>query len=374
MKMNFLSELFANVGNVTWQHAVMWCIGGVLIYLAIAKKMEPALLLPIGFGTILVNLPLSGAVTQGEEVGVPTLLFDSGIANELFPLLLFIGIGAMIDFEPLLSNPKLFLFGAAAQFGIFFTLSMARLFNFDLHDAASIAIIGAADGPTSIFVANVLNSQYIGAITVAAYSYMALVPIVQPPVIRLLTTKTERRIRMAYTPGSVSKTTKILFPVLITAVVGIVSNRSAALIGFLMFGNLLRECGVLNSLSDAAQNVLSNLITLILGITITAHMTAAEFLRVDTLLILGLGLIAFVFDTVGGVLFAKIMNLFVKNKVNPMIGAAGISAFPMSARIIQKMGQQEDPQNFLLMHAVGANVSGQIASVIAGGIILNMIH
>ena len=381
MKMNFLSELFANVGNVTWQHAVMWCIGGVLIYLAIAKKMEPALLLPIGFGTILVNLPLSGAVTQGEEVGVLTLLFDSGIANELFPLLLFIGIGAMIDFEPLLSNPKLllsnpkmFLFGAAAQFGIFFTLSMARLFNFDLHDAASIAIIGAADGPTSIFVANVLNSQYIGAITVAAYSYMALVPIVQPPVIRLLTTKTERRIRMAYTPGSVSKTTKILFPVLITAVVGIVSNRSAALIGFLMFGNLLRECGVLNSLSDAAQNVLSNLITLILGITITAHMTAAEFLRVDTLLILGLGLIAFVFDTVGGVLFAKIMNLFVKNKVNPMIGAAGISAFPMSARIIQKMGQQEDPQNFLLMHAVGANVSGQIASVIAGGIILNMIH
>ena len=374
MKMNFLSELFANVGNVTWQHAVMWCIGGVLIYLAIAKKMEPALLLPIGFGTILVNLPLSGAVTQGEEVGVLTLLFDSGIANELFPLLLFIGIGAMIDFEPLLSNPKLFLFGAAAQFGIFFTLSMARLFNFDLHDAASIAIIGAADGPTSSFVANVLNSQYIGAITVAAYSYMALVPIVQPPVIRLLTTKTERRIRMAYTPGSVSKTTKILFPVLITAVVGIVSNRSAALIGFLMFGNLLRECGVLNSLSDAAQNVLSNLITLILGITITAHMTAAEFLRVDTLLILGLGLIAFVFDTVGGVLFAKIMNLFVKNKVNPMIGAAGISAFPMSARIIQKMGQQEDPQNFLLMHAVGANVSGQIASVIAGGIILNMIH
>ena len=374
MKMNFLSELFANVGNVTWQHAVMWCIGGVLIYLAIAKKMEPALLLPIGFGTILVNLPLSGAVTQGEEVGVLTLLFDSGIANELFPLLLFIGIGAMIDFEPLLSNPKLFLFGAAAQFGIFFTLSMARLFNFDLHDAASIAIIGAADGPTSIFVANVLNSQYIGAITVAAYSYMALVPIVQPPVIRLLTTKTERRIRMAYTPGSVSKTTKILFPVLITAVVGIVSNRSAALIGFLMFGNLLRECGVLNSLSDAAQNVLSNLITLVLGITITAHMTAAEFLRVDTLLILGLGLIAFVFDTVGGVLFAKIMNLFVKNKVNPMIGAAGISAFPMSARIIQKMGQQEDPQNFLLMHAVVANVSGQIASVIAGGIILNMIH
>ena len=374
MKMNFLSELFANVGNVTWQHAVMWCIGGVLIYLAIAKKMEPALLLPIGFGTILVNLPLSGAVTQGEEVGVLTLLFDSGIANELFPLLLFIGIGAMIDFEPLLSNPKLFLFGAAAQFGIFFTLSMARLFNFDLHDAASIAIIGAADGPTSIFVANVLNSQYIGAITVAAYSYMALVPIVQPPVIRLLTTKTERRIRMAYTPGSVSKTTKILFPVLITAVVGIVSNRSAALIGFLMFGNLIRECGVLKSLSDSAQNQLANLITLVLGISVAFKMRAELFVTTATLAIIGLGLVAFIFDTVGGVMFAKFINLFSKNKVNPMIGAAGISAFPMSSRVVHKMGLKEDPHNFLLMHAAGANVSGQIASVIAGGLIITLVE
>ena len=374
MKMNFLSELFANVGNVTWQHAVMWCIGGVLIYLAIAKKMEPALLLPIGFGTILVNLPLSGAVTQGEEVGVLTLLFDSGIANELFPLLLFIGIGAMIDFEPLLSNPKLFLFGAAAQFGIFFTLSMARLFNFDLHDAASIAIIGAADGPTSIFVANVLNSQYIGAITVAAYSYMALVPIVQPPVIRLLTTKTERRIRMAYTPDSVSKTTKILFPVLITAVVGIVSNRSAALIGFLMFGNLLRECGVLNSLSETAQNVLANLITLLLGLTVAGQMTADKFVRPDTLLIMALGLVAFIFDTAGGVLFAKLLNLFLPEgkKLNPMIGAAGISAFPMSGRVVNKMGLAEDNQNFLLMYSISVNVSGQIASVLAGGLILSL--
>ena len=371
--LNTFASLFSNFGNLTWQMVVMWGIGALLIYLAIAKKMEPSLLLPMGFGAILVNLPLSGAITQGDTVGPISALFEAGMSNELFPLLLFIGIGAMIDFGPLLEKPWLMLFGAAAQFGIFFTLFLAGFF-FDLKDAASIAVIGAADGPTAIFVANTLNSQYLGAIMVAAYSYMALVPIVQPPVIRLLTTKTERRIRMAYTPGSVSKTTKILFPVLITAVVGIVSNRSAALIGFLMFGNLLRECGVLNSLSDAAQNVLSNLITLILGITITAHMTAAEFLRVDTLLILGLGLIAFVFDTVGGVLFAKIMNLFVKNKVNPMIGAAGISAFPMSARIIQKMGQQEDPQNFLLMHAVGANVSGQIASVIAGGIILNMIH
>ena len=365
--------LFANFGNLTWQMVVMWVIGGLLIYLAIAKKMEPSLLLPMGFGAILVNLPLSGAITQGTTVGPISALFDAGMSNELFPLLLFIGIGAMIDFGPLLEKPWLMLFGAAAQFGIFVTLVLAGLF-FDLPDAASIAVIGAADGPTSIFVANFLNSQYLGPIIVAAYSYMALVPIVQPPVIRALTTKHERRIRMGYTGTKVSKRTKILFPIFVTILTGIVSPRAVALIGFLMFGNLLRECGVLNSLSDAAQNVLSNLITLILGITITAHMTAAEFLRVDTLLILGLGLIAFVFDTVGGVLFAKIMNLFVKNKVNPMIGAAGISAFPMSARIIQKMGQQEDPQNFLLMHAVGANVSGQIASVIAGGIILNMIH
>lgn len=355
----------------------MWIIGGVLIYLAIAKEMEPALLLPIGFGAILVNLPMSGAVTQiydGEaEVGAIDLLFDVGIATELFPLILFIGIGAMIDFEPLLTNPKLFLFGAAAQFGIFFTLSMASLFGFELKDAASISIIGAADGPTSIYVANVLKTPYVGAITVAAYSYMALVPIVQPPVIRLLTTAKERRIRMDYVPGAVSRTTKILFPVLITAVVGVFSPRSASLVGFLMFGNLLRECGVLRNLSETAQNVLANLVTLFLGITIASKMTADQFLRIDTLIILGLGLIAFIFDTVGGVLFAKVLNLFVKKKVNPMIGAAGISAFPMAARIVQKMGQKEDPQNFLLMHAVGANVSGQIASVIAGGMILSLV-
>ena len=370
--MNFLSELFANVGNVTWQYAVMWCIGGVLIYLAIAKKMEPALLLPIGFGTILVNLPLSGAVTQGEEVGVLTLLFDSGIANELFPLLLFIGIGAMIDFEPLLSNPKLFLFGAAAQFGIFFTLSMARLFNFDLHDAASIAIIGAADGPTSIFVANVLNSQYIGAITVAAYSYMALVPIVQPPVIRLLTTKTERRIRMAYTPGSVSKTTKILFPVLITAVVGIVSNRSAALIGFLMFGNLLRECGVTDRLSDTAQNALCNIVTIFLGLSVGCKAIASTFLTWETIKIIILGLIAFTFSTVGGLLFGKVMYKLTGGKVNPLIGSAGVSAVPMAARVSQVEGQKANPANFLLMHAMGPNVAGVIGSAVAAGFVLKV--
>ena len=355
----------------------MWCIGGLLIYLAIKRDMEPTLLLPMGFGAILVNLPMSGAVTQivdgAAEIGVIDLLFQSGIANELFPLLLFIGIGAMIDFGPLLSNPKLMLFGAAAQFGIFFTLSMASLFGFSLKDAASIAIIGAADGPTSIFVANFLKSNYIGAIIVAAYSYMALVPIVQPPIIRLLTTKNERRIRMPYANASVSKATRILFPIVVTIIAGVVAPRSVALIGFLMFGNLIRECGVLGSLSETAQKVLANLITLLLGLTVAARMQADAFLNVQTLMILGLGLFAFVFDTAGGVLFAKLLNLFSKQKVNPMICAAGISAFPMSARVVHKMGLREDPQNFLLMHAAGANVSGQIASVIAGGILLNLL-
>ena len=369
-----LSVLLETVSLLRWQHVVMWAIGGILIYLAIRRKMEPALLLPMGFGAILVNLPLSGAVTQiydgAAEIGALDVLFDAGVANELFPLLLFIGIGAMIDFEPLLQNPKLMLFGAAAQFGIFFAFAMAALLGFDIRDAASIAVIGAADGPTSIFVANFLNSQYLGPIIVAAYSYMALVPIVQPPVIRALTTKKERRIRMGYTGTKVTKRTKILFPIFVTILTGIVSPRAVALIGFLMFGNLLRECGVLDALSETAQKVLANLITLLLGITVASKMTADAFLNWQTLMILGLGLVAFIFDTVGGVLFAKVLNLFCKNKINPMIGAAGISAFPMSARVVHKMGLAEDNQNFLLMHAVGVNVSGQIASVIAGGMIL----
>lgn len=376
---SLLSELFSNVSNITWQQIVMWLIGAVLIYLAIKKDMEPSLLLPMGFGAILVNLPMSGAVTQiydgVQEVGVIDVLFNSGIANELFPLLLFVGIGAMIDFGPLLSNPKLMIFGAAAQFGIFFTFSLAAAVGFDIKDAASIGIIGAADGPTSIFVANYFNSRYIGAIMVAAYSYMALVPLVQPLVIRLLTTKKERLIRMEYTQKSVSKTTKILFPIIITVITGIVSPRSVALIGFLMFGNLVRECGVLDSLSDTAQKVLANLITLFLGITIATKMQAGMFLTKETLMIISLGLIAFIFDTAGGVVFAKILNLFLKKgkKINPMIAAAGISAFPMSARVVHKMGLQEDNQNFLLMHSIGVNVSGQIASVIAGGMILNLL-
>ncbi len=374
-----MNELFYYVFNITWQHVAMWIVGAVLIYLAIKKDMEPALLLPMGFGAILVNLPMSGAVTQiydgVKEIGAIDVLFDAGIANELFPLLLFVGIGAMIDFGPLLSNPKLMIFGAAAQFGIFFTLSLASYIGFDIKDAASIAIIGAADGPTSIFVANYFNSKYLGAIMVAAYSYMALVPIVQPPVIKLLTTKKERLIRMPYKPAAVSKTAKILFPIVITAITGIVSPRSVALIGFLMFGNLIRECGVLNALSETAQKTLANLVTLFLGITIATKMQAASFLTVETLMILALGLVAFIFDTAGGVVFAKIINLFLKkdSKINPMIGAAGISAFPMSARVVHKMGLKEDNQNFLLMHSIGVNVSGQIASVIAGGMILNLL-
>jgi len=372
-----MSELFANVFNITLAQVVMWLMGGLLIWLAIKKNMEPTLLLPMGFGAILVNLPLSGAVTQViegvTEIGAIDTLFNMGIANELFPLILFIGIGAMIDFGPLLSNPKMMLFGAAAQFGIFFTLSLASLLGFDIKDAASIAIIGAADGPTSIFVANYFNSKYIGAIVVAAYSYMALVPIVQPPVIRLITTKKERLIRMPYTQANISKTTRIIFPIAITMIAGLVAPKSVSLIGFLMFGNLIRECGVLNNLSQTAQKELANLVTIFLGITISTKMQAQYFLTTETLLIMSLGLVAFVFDTIGGVMFAKIMNLFSKNKINPMIGAAGISAFPMSARVIHKMGLQEDPQNHLLMHAVGANVSGQIASVIAGGLILLLV-
>ena len=302
-----------------WKLIVMWVIGAVLIYLAIAKDMEPSLLLPIGFGAILMNLP-------GADLEILHLLYEKGIANELFPLILFIGIGAMIDFGPLLSNPKLMIFGAAAQFGIFFTFFVASLCGFDIRDSASIAIIGAADGPTSIVVANALQSGYIGAITVAAYSYMALVPIVQPPVIRLLTTKKERLIRMPYEPKQISKTTRILFPIVITIITGIFAPKAVALVGFLMFGNLIRECGVLNSLSETAQKVLANLITIFLGISIAFNMHAVQFLKPQTLLIMGLGLVAFIFDTAGGVLVAKFLNLFLPKgrKINPMIGAAGL--------------------------------------------------
>lgn len=370
--MSAILSLFGNFSNLDWKMVVMWIIGAILIYLAIKKDMEPALLLPMGFGAILVNLPMSGVLTENLKSGegVIDVLFKAGIDTELFPLLLFIGIGAMIDFGPLLANPKLMLFGAAAQFGIFLTFSLAALF-FDIKDAASIAIIGAADGPTSIYVAKMLDTDYLGAIIVAAYSYMALVPIVQPPIVKLCTTKKERLIRMPYEQKEISKLTRILFPVIVTVITGLFAPDAVALIGFLMFGNLIRECGVLNSLSETAQNSLANLVTLLLGITVALKMEADSFLRLDTLLIMVLGLVAFVFDTMGGVMLAKFMNLFSKNKINPMIGAAGISAFPMSSRVIHKMALKEDKQNYLLMHTTGVNVSGQIASVIAGGMILN---
>jgi oxaloacetate decarboxylase beta subunit len=374
-----VSFLIDGISSITPQQFVMYLVGLLLIYLAIYKNFEPALLMPMGFGAILVNLPDSGVLNQtlvgiGETHGIIQWLFEVGIdASEAFPIILFIGIGAMIDFGPLLSNPKMFLFGAAAQFGIFFAISVAILLGFDLKDAASIGIIGAADGPTSILVSQVLGSNYVGAIAVAAYSYMALVPIIQPFAIKLVTTQKERRIKMPYNPKSISKTTRILFPIIVTFIAGLVAPMSVALVGFLMFGNLIRECGVLGSLSETAQNALANLITLLLGLTISFSMRAEQFVSLTTLFIMGIGLIAFIFDTIGGVLFAKFLNLFLKQKINPMVGAAGISAFPMSARVVQKMALQEDSTNHLLMHAVGANVSGQIASVVAGGIILGLV-
>lgn len=371
------SFLWQGIMSITWQQAVMYVIGGLLIYLAIEKGFEPALLMPMGFGAILVNLPLSGVVNQfsagiGETPGIIQWLFEVGIeASEAMPLLLFIGIGAMIDFGPLLANPKLFLCGAAAQAGIFLTIIIAVLLGFDLKDAASIGIIGAADGPTSLLVSQTLKSNFVGAIAVAAYSYMALVPIIQPFAIKLVTTKKDRAMRMPYKPQGVTRRMRILFPIVVTVIAGLVAPASVALVGFLMFGNLIRECGVLETLSHTAQNDLANLITLLLGITISFSMKADQFVRPETFMIMGLGLVAFVLDSVVGVLFVKVLNIFTpKNKINPMVGAAGISAFPMSSRVIEKLGQEADPQNHLLMHAIAANVSGQIASVVAGGVVL----
>ena len=374
MSLNFL---WVNLLAITPQQIVMYVVGAVLIWLSIEKGFEPALLMPMGFGAILVNLPLSGVMNQfsegvGETHGIIQWLFEVGIeASEAMPILLFIGIGAMIDFGPLLSNPKLFLCGAAAQGGIFLTIMIAAALGFDLKDAASIGIIGAADGPTSILVSQTLGSNYIGAIAVAAYSYMALVPIIQPFAIKLVTTKKDRAMRMPYRAQGVSKRLRIMFPIVVSVIAGLVAPSSVALVGFLMFGNLIRECGVLSSLSQTAQNELANLITLLLGITIAASMKADQFVRWETLMIMGLGLVAFILDSMVGVIFVKILNIFTpKNKINPMVGAAGISAFPMSSRVIEKMGQEADSQNHLLMHAVAANVSGQIASVVAGGVVL----
>ncbi len=361
-----------------WKNLVMFAVGIVLIWLAIKKEYEPSLLLPMGFGAILVNLPLSGVLHQvvgGVEAhGIIEWLFDVGIeASEAMPILLFIGIGAMIDFGPLLSQPSMFLFGAGAQFGIFAAILLAAFLGFDIKDAAAIGTIGAADGPTAILVSQVLKSEYVGPIAVAAYSYMALVPIVQPMAIKLVTTKKERCIHMEYKPESVSKTMRIVFPIAVTMIVGLVAPQSVALVGFLMFGNLIRECGVLGTMSDTAQNQLANLVTLLLGITISFSMKAEAFVKWETIMIMVIGLFAFVMDTIGGVMLAKFMNLFRKTKINPMIGGAGISAFPMSSRVVQKIAMEEDPTNILIMHSAGANVSGQIASVVAGGLIISLV-
>ena len=376
-----MESLFIGFTSLTWQAFVMYAIGGVLIYLAIVKDYEPMLLLPIGFGAIIVNLPLSSVWSFEGSEGIMQIFYNAGILTEMFPLLIFVAVGAMIDFSPLLKNPKMFFMGAAAQFGIFATIAVVVLLgdvfripnNELLKVAASIGIIGAADGPTSIFVASKFAPQLLGPISVAAYSYMSLVPIIQPPVIRLLTTKKERLIRMEYKNKDISRTTVILFPIIVTVISGLIAPISVPLVGMLMFGNLIRESGVLEKLSKSAQNELANLVTLLLGITIGSTMRYTEFLQPTTLLILVIGFLAFVFDTAGGVLFVKFINLFAKTKMNPMVGAAGISAFPMSARIIQKMGQKEDDQNFLLMPAVSANVAGQVASAIAGGMVLAIV-
>lgn len=372
MDLSIFSSLFEAFTLFSWKEGVMIAVGLTLIYLAIRKNYEPTLLLPMGFGTLLANIPLSSAV--GPE-GALTVFFNAGIQNEVFPLLIFVAVGAMIDFSPLFKNPFLLLFGAAAQFGIFFTIGVATLLGFDLKEAASIGIIGAADGPTSIYVASKFAVNLLGPISVAAYSYMALVPIIQPPVVKALTSVHERRIHMTGSSKSVSRTTLILFPILVTITAGFIAPSSVALIGFLMFGNLIRECGVLQKLSLSAQNELASLVTILLGITIASTMTAEKFVNIQTLYIIALGLVAFIMDTAGGVLFAKLMNMFLPAhmKINPMVGAAGISAFPMSARVIHKMGQEADPTNYLLMPAVSANVAGQIGSVVAGGLILSMV-
>ncbi len=362
-----LDALTEGLSAFTWANAVMLLVGGILIALAIGKEVEPVLLLPIGFGCLLANIPLTGLNGPG---GMTAVLYQAGIATELFPLLIFVGVGAMIDFSPLLAQPQLALLGAAGQFGIFGTLLLASWMGFPLKEAASIGVIGAIDGPTSIFVASQLAPRLLAPIAVAAYSYMSLIPIIQPPLMRLLTTPRERRIQMEYTPRPVSRRALVLFPILVTVLVGLLVPKAAPLIGALMFGNLLRESRVVDRLSQAAQNELLNITTLLLGLTIGATMEGSAFLRWDTLGIMALGLAAFVLDTAAGLTFGKALCALSRGRINPLIGAAGISAFPMAGRLAAKMAREEDHQNFLLMHAMGANTAGQLASVIAGGILL----
>lgn len=372
MDISDISALFEAIQIFTWKNLVMILVGGILIYLAVKKNFEPVLLLPIGFGAILANLPLTG-ITDAGQGGFLGILYEAGIKTELFPLLIFIGIGAMTDFGPLLENPRMALLGAAGQVGIFGTLLLALHLGFNLNEAASIGIIGAIDGPTAIYVSSRLAPHLLGAVAVTAYSYMSLVPIIQPPIMRLLTTEKERKVRMPYTEKPVSKTVKILFPILVTVIISLLSPKASPLIATLMFGNLMRESGVVEALSKTAQNEIANITTIFLGLTVGSTMAGDSFLQTDTILILAMGLLAFVLDTVGGLLFGKLLYILSGKKFNPLIGAAGISAFPMSARVVQKVGQEYDLDNFLLMHAMGANTAGQLGSVVAGGVVLMML-
>jgi sodium ion-translocating decarboxylase beta subunit len=365
-----LPELLKGILHFTLGNAVMITVALVLIYLAVFKEMEPVLLLPIGFGCLLANIPLAGMTAAEGMLGV---LYKAGIATELFPLLIFVGVGAMIDFSPLLAQPKMALLGAAGQFGIFGTLILAIWIGFPLNQAATIGVIGAIDGPTSIFVATKLAPEILAPIAVAAYSYMSLIPIIQPPLMKLLTTKKERLIRMEYAPKPISQKALLFFPVVLTLVVGLLVPEATPLISMLMLGNLLKASGVVDRLSKAAQNEIINIATLFLGLAIGATMGAASFLNLATIKILGLGLIAFVLDTVAGLLFGKLMAVLSGYKINPLIGASGISAFPMAGRLAAKVANDEDPNNFILMHAMGANTAGQLGSVIAGGILLAIV-
>ncbi|MEP7182189.1 MAG: sodium ion-translocating decarboxylase subunit beta [Betaproteobacteria bacterium] len=362
-----LGLLMQGIANVTPQAVIMLAVACVLLYLGIAKDYEPLLLVPIGAGCLLANLPLSPLIADD---GMLKVLYSMGIGNELFPLLIFIGIGALTDFGPLLENPRLVLLGAAGQFGIFLTLILALVLGFSRPEAASIGIIGAIDGPTSIYVSGILAPHLLGPITVAAYSYMSLVPIIMPPIMRLLTTEKERRIRMPYSKRKISRRTRILFPIVVTVLVGTLVPFATPLIGMLMLGNLMKESGAVERLTKASSEEIANVVTLFLGLAIGSTMVGTEFLKPSTLAILVLGIIAFGVDTAAGLLFAKLLNVLSGGKINPLIGAAGISAFPMAARVVQRVAQEEDFENFLLMHAMGANAAGQIASVVAGGVVL----
>jgi oxaloacetate decarboxylase beta subunit len=365
-----LGSLVVGFAALTIQNAIMMVIAGVLLYLGIKKGCEPLLLVPIGFGAILVNLPLGGLTAEG---GLFRTFYEFGVITEVFPCLIFIGIGVMTDFEPLLENPKILLFGAAGQFGIFLTLLLALALGFSLLDAAAIGIIGACDGPTSIYVTSKYAPHLLGAVSVAAYSYMALVPVIQPPIMRLLTTHKERTVRMEYPEKSVSPTLKLIFPVVVTLVTCLIAPMGAPLMGMLMLGNFMRECGVVSRLTKASENEIANVVTLLLGLSIGATMEGAAFLRGETLMILGLGFLAICMDTVAGVLFGKLMCLLTKGKINPLLGAAGISAYPMAARVVQLEGRRHDTNNWLLMHAMGANTGGQIGSIMAAAIMLSVL-